>query len=367
PICHSATERCIVAAIRRWRFPRTEGAVSIVTYPFSLLPRDGGAPPSSQGASRRVFDPVEKRVAAFSGRMAAVMQSLESGRKERALEQAIAWRTAEPGSALAYLALGEALRALGDRPQAARAFGSIIDLYPSRADLRRFAAGRLETLGEAGIALAVDSYEEAVRQRPDHPSGHRLLAYALLAAGKPERAFRALEAAHKRGFADRFLEARRVLGEDLELVAAAWASKASARRPEILRALAALGMRISDKPSLRFVLTWETDANDVDFHIHDGSGSHASYRAPRLPSGGALYADVTSGYGPECFAIPGVPKAYPYRLEAHYYNRGPMGYGMGKLDVIRHDGKGRIHHEVRPFVVMNSGAFVPLGAVTGPR
>jgi len=51
---------------------------------------------------------------------------------------------------------------------------------------------------------------------------------------------------------------------------------------------------------------------------------------------------VTTGYGPECITIPlgAVARTYPYRLQAHYYSRGPMGYGMGKPQIIEHDGKG---------------------------
>lgn len=116
---------------------------------------------------------------------------------------------------------------------------------------------------------------------------------------------------------------------------------------------------------LRFVLTWETDANDVDFHINDAKGGHAFYSSMHLPSGGDLYADVTTGYGPECFTIrlPPEQRAYPYKLRAHYYSRGPMGYGMGKLQIVEHDGKGGLKFEERPFVVMVDGAFVDLGEV----
>ena len=121
--------------------------------------------------------------------------------------------------------------------------------------------------------------------------------------------------------------------------------------------------------SLRFVLNWETDANDVDFHIHDARGGHAYFSSRKLPSGGELYADVTTGYGPECFTIPfagkGKAPAAPYRLEAHYYSRGPMGYGMGKLEIIDHDGSGGLTFEERPFVAMVDHAFVELGTVTG--
>ena len=42
-----------------------------------------------------------------------------------------------------------------------------------------------------------------------------------------------------------------------------------------------------------------------------------------------------------------------------------MGYGMGKLEVIDHDGKGTLTFEERPFVVMEDRAFVDLG--TYPR
>ena len=134
---------------------------------------------------------------------------------------------------------------------------------------------------------------------------------------------------------------------------------------DMLAALAAANVTPDTTPTLRFVLNWETDANDVDFHIYDGKGGHAYYSQKQLPTGGALYADVTTGYGPECFTIPLPPGArtYPYKLQAHYYSRGPMGYGMGKLSVIEHDGNGGLTFDERPFVAMNDHAFVNLGVV----
>jgi hypothetical protein len=156
-----------------------------------------------------------------------------------------------------------------------------------------------------------------------------------------------------------------ILREDLGLIAEAWIKADPARREEILAKLAKAGGSREDEPSLRFLLSWETDANDVDFHIHDAEGGHAYYGDPELPSGGRLYADVTTGYGPECFTIrlPAEKRSERYHLEAHYYARGPMGYGMGKLEVIEHDGKGGLAFSERPFVVMTDGAFVDLGVV----
>ena len=129
--------------------------------------------------------------------------------------------------------------------------------------------------------------------------------------------------------------------------------------------LSKAGARLADKPSLRFVMIWETDANDVDFHIRDSQGGHAYYSTRNLPTGGTLFADVTNGYGPECFAIPGAPKGFPYSLQIHYYSKGPMGYGMGSLQIIQHDGKGGLSFEDRPYVVMTDRAYVDLGQVKG--
>jgi tetratricopeptide (TPR) repeat protein len=302
----------------------------------------------------------------YAGKMAEVMKLVEARQSERALIEALRWQSEEPGDVMALVALGEALEAAGQPVLAARAYGSILDLFPTRADMRRFAAERLERLA-GGARLAADAYAKAVEERPDHLNGHRLHAYALLRDGKPEAAFSALESGLSRRYpSGRFLGGERVLREDLGLVAAAWLAREPKRRAEVSTRLARVGAELATEPSLRFVLHWETDANDVDFHIYDGRGGHAFYSDRQLESGGELFEDITTGYGPECFAIQGKPAAYPYRLQIHYYSRGPMGYGMGKLEVVEHDGRGGLRFEQRPFVVMNDGAFVDLGEVTGP-
>ncbi len=149
-----------------------------------------------------------------------------------------------------------------------------------------------------------------------------------------------------------------------------WRSPAGVMRilnddEQIIRAVksAKAGNVQAISPSLRFVVSWETDANDVDFHIFDKDFDHASFRDSSLQSGGELYADITTGYGPECFRIDQL-SAYPYRLLAHYYSRGPMGFGMGRVQVIRHDGKGGLGFESRAFVIMQDGAYVDMGTVT---
>ena len=337
------------------------GGVAAVEVPETIPEPRADAPLRVGGNEAK-----ERRTAPYTGRFAEVKDLLDAGRIAAARSLAESWSAEAPGDVLALIALGEAWEAAGETAAAARAYGSLIDLFPRRVDLRRLAGERLERLGEAGIGLAVDTYQKAVLERPDHPSGHRLLAWALLRAGRFEEAFAALEAGIEQDYpGGRFAGADRVLREDLGLVAAALLRAEPARREEVLGRLEARGAQLATEPSLRFVLTWETDANDVDLHVHDRKGGHAFYSQKTLPSGGELYADVTTGYGPECFTVSGSAdrNAAPYRLQVHYYSRGPMGYGMGTVQVVTHDGEGGLAVEPRPFVVMADGAMVEVGSV----
>jgi tetratricopeptide (TPR) repeat protein len=301
-----------------------------------------------------------------TGEFAKINELLEKGQQDKALMQAKSWQTEEPGNVLALIALGDCYEAYGRTAEAARVFGSIIDLFPSRADLRRYAGSRLQSLGSDGLDLAIDSFAKAVEQRPDHVSSHRFYAFALARAGRLEEAADAVEAGLSKKYPPgRFRSYERILRDDLGLLAAAWLKQEPDQKKQIYDRLKKYDSRLADEPSLRFILTWETDANDVDFHIRDEKGGHAFYSSPKLPSGGELYGDVTTGYGPECFAIDGKPQASPYELEIHYYSRGPMGYGMGQLEVLKHDGNGTLDFEERPYVVMTDGAYVKLGTVKG--
>jgi tetratricopeptide (TPR) repeat protein len=327
--------------------------------------RESLAQPRESRPAQVVTEQKTEQVSPYTGQFRTIMNSLRHKDKEAALTQADGWWQSSPGDVMALVALGEALEGNSDADEAGRAYGSLIDLFPSRADLRRFAGERLERLKtESALKLAADSYAKAVEQRPDHPQSHRLLAYTLLKMNQPEKAFDVLEKGAAQRYPDgRFAGVDQIFAEDLGIAAQAWIKVQPERKEEIYKRLAKDGGRRETSPSLRFVLSWETDANDVDFHIFDNQGGHAFYSSQELPSGGELYEDVTTGYGPECFTIRGKPHAAPYKLQAHYYSRGPMGYGMGSLQIVQHDGQGNLKFDDRPFVVMQDHAFLELGTV----
>jgi uncharacterized protein YfaP (DUF2135 family) len=125
---------------------------------------------------------------------------------------------------------------------------------------------------------------------------------------------------------------------------------------------ARIGVEIPTSPSMHIVLSWETDANDVDLHVMDRHGNTSHYSSPKMKTGGALHADLTDGFGPEMFSVES-PKAFPYTIGVHYFSRGPMGLGIGTVQVIRHDGNGNLDIQDRPFVLQKDGATIGLGVI----
>jgi len=307
---------------------------------------------------RHLTDAELRKESPYVGVLHEVMVALARNEPDRALERASRWRLDNPGDIAAIVGLGEALEAKGAGALAARAYGSLIDLYPNRAELVRAAGERLDRVAIAtGRRLAIDAYRRALEERPDQLATYRLLAYALVRDGHPEQGLRvALDGrarAARVSVKEIFLQDARVIGAH---VVALDASKEAAVRAQ-------LGGPIARTPSLQIVLCWETDANDVDLHVVDRKGDHAFFGHRDLASGGSLLDDLTDGYGPEMFVVER-PAAYPYSLAVHYFNRGPEGVGIGSVQIIRHDGKGGLQIEDRPFVLQKDQATVGLGQIT---
>jgi len=331
---------------------------------MSLKPgRDAEVPDKDAGASH--MGPRRTPEDAYEGNFLTVMNLLADwDAKQNALDVASRWQRARPAEVMALVALGEALEANGRPEQAARAYGSIVDLYPARADMRRLAAARLERLGEPYTWLVIDSYGRAIEQRHDDPAGYRLFAFALLRAGYYQEAFESLvDGLAWAHFEPKTRALEPVLRGDLGLVAAAWIRRWPDQEAYVREALRVHEAELATGPSLRFVLSWDSELADLDLHVRDGLGWHAFYRHKALDSGGRLSDDMDAGYGLEAFTIDGPASAFPYRVEVGYYARGAT-HGAGKLEIVEHDGQGQLFFDERPFVVLKERAYVDLGTLS---
>ena len=377
-------DTCVEGSIARWKFPKPRSKDSVdvsMAFNFSRterppppVPPPGPvapiawrpkAPDESNSPVENLAEVDAALTILHEGKMLEVSTALEQGDPGGALAMARAWRREAPEDVMALIALGQAFEATGRRSDAARAYGSLIDMFPSDAPMLRHASARLTSLGEhEATALALDAAQQAYQERPDHPSSHRDYAWALVATKQYEQAFGILRDAAKMGFAVRYEGVNQILRDDAAVVAAKWASEVPEQAADIRAQARKARIQVLKKPVTHFVLSWETDANDVDLHVYDRDGSHAYYLRRGLDSGGFLYADVVDGYGPESFTIEGEPKSYPYRIDVDYFSRGPMGYGLGALQIIQ---TGKTHEtEVIPFVLMMEKGRARLKLMKGP-
>jgi outer membrane protein OmpA-like peptidoglycan-associated protein len=292
---------------------------------------------------------------ALEGRFADVMRLLDTPDAGAALAAADAWVREAPGDLLAWTALGRSLEALGRDAEAARAYGSLVDLA-ARTEHRRAGAAWLEAMSvrypPAGI-VAIDAYRRALADRPDHPSSHHLYAMALARAGRTREAFEVVAAALGNKIDhDRFRGALETLKADAGLLAAAIARAEPARAAEIMTRAAALDATVVKVPVRVLALTWETDSSDLDLVATDPTGNTLSSAF-----------DATSGYGPELF----FSAEGALGLQVEVALRGPNAVTFGNLGIVTSDGRGGLGFEDRPFVVMKDGSRLSLGTVEAPR
>ncbi len=69
------------------------------------------------------------------------------------------------------------------------------------------------------------------------------------------------------------------------------------------------------------ILSWDTNATDIDLHVTEPGGEECSFQNKSTSCGGTLDHDVTTGFGPETYAL---RRAKPgaYRIGVHYYSGG---------------------------------------------
>ena len=263
-------------------------------------------------------------------------EDIAAGLVAEALDVAWIWQQARPVDVLPYVSLGRALAAAGQHDEAARAYGSLIDIQPMRAETRRFAGALLESVGtNAALELAIDSYHKARALRPDHPSGYQALALALARHGDHQAAVDVLVDALGRTYAEgRFGDVVELMRRDLATLSAAAILAEPDSRSDVLTQLVDSMVVPEATPRDWITLTWETDASHLGLHIDDESDLQLSQA-------------VTSGFGPQGFEW---TEGEDMRPSVQAHELGPEGMAMGCLRRVTFNGN-QLEFDTRPFVI----------------
>ena len=281
-----------------------------------------------------------------------VMRAISADDPATALALASAAYLEYPDSAIAIVALGEALEASGATDLASRAYRGLVDQPSPGAAWWRLTAERLDRLGETARPLAIATYREAVRREPGHLGAQRRLALDLVRAGDHAGAIATLREALDRATTD---SARALLRDDLAVVLAV----ARVTAPDAVTAtIAATGVQPATAASHRIVLDLEA------------TSIQPMATASRLAGGTAItIIDVALGDGPRVRATSDLPTALavPDR-HAHLWlsvrGCGFAGACAGVAQLIAHDGRGGLTIEDRPFMLGPYARRVDLGVAT---
>jgi hypothetical protein len=354
---------CIVKAFGELRYPEPQGGKVNVVYPLVLAPEDqergepADLPPQVPVPS---YYPARKppilgeATEGLSGCYAAVVAALDGNRGREALEIAESYVRQEPSGLLGLVALGHAAASSGNTAKARLSFGSLIDRFPERAEVRRFAAQQLMSFdSDEARALALDSLEKAQRLRPDQVHGQRQLAYALVTQRKYQRALDILADAIRLPLAEDAI--RRLLKHDLRVISRAALANEPNRQAELMARLKQFGLTYATERSTTFVLTWENDNSDLDLFVERDSGKKSTFEDGY---------DAKSGYGPEFLRLTPSPPYLSYLLLVEYQNQRSSGYALGSVQIVDHDGQGDLSVVTRPFVIMQPGGRVLVGKYT---
>jgi tetratricopeptide (TPR) repeat protein len=289
-------------------------------------------------------------------------EDIATGLVDEALDVAWIWHHARPLDLLPYVSLGRALTATGKQDEAARAYGSLIDIQPMRAETRRFAGALLESVGTTeALALAIDSYRKARVLRPDHPVGYQALALALARHGEHREAVDVLVDALGRSYMDdRFGEIAALMRRDLATVSAAAILADPDSRSDVLTQLVDTMVVPQASPRDWITLSWETDASHLSLLVSDVEGRTYDRDIGDL----ALSESVTTGFGPQTFEWSS-EIAGPVRPWVQAYDHGPEGMAMGCLRRVRFDGEHQLEFDTHPFVIWPGQQRVSFGEFDG--
>jgi uncharacterized protein YfaP (DUF2135 family) len=118
----------------------------------------------------------------------------------------------------------------------------------------------------------------------------------------------------------------------------------------------------ADVPSTDVVvlLTWDTDATDLDLKVTDPSGEECDEGNRKTAAGGSLEVDDTDGYGPEIFALPHAP-AGEYHVSVAAYDLANVPETHAEVQVVIRGGTSEERRLSFPITITHEGETTEIG------
>ncbi|MBB5349541.1 DUF2135 domain-containing protein [Desulfoprunum benzoelyticum] len=205
----------------------------------------------------------------------------------------------------------------GEREIGLRVLSNLLEMDLEEVSLMRMYAWRLQQAGE--LDQAIEVFERILTLRDDEPQSYRDLALALgerwQATAAGDDILRAMDLLYTvaRQPWERFPEIEIIALMELNRLIRLANLAGIAPPAHFDRRL----IKVLDL-DIRISMSWDADLTDIDLHVFEPAGEHASYAHQLTAIGGLVSRDFRDGYGPEEYvlrwAVPGA-----YQIKAHYY------------------------------------------------
>jgi Flp pilus assembly protein TadD len=274
-------------------------------------------------------------------RLDLVQTLIDAGRPEDALTEARRWREVDAYNLVVVRMLGDILTELGRDAEALRVYSAVPELLPEDPEAQRALATVLKQQGD--LAAARTRLEVAADLRPDDARVQFELADVSLRLGDGTRAETLLQKivdAEEVPQALRYPAKQRLAQVYGGKRRTARAAGESAEAQRLGKAIDDLEVKGGVDNDIKVYLSWDTDRTDVDLWVVNPAGEKVFYSHRQGKYGGALFDDVTTGYGPESFTAHDAHHG-TYEVAVNYFStgRGTFKEARGEVIVVLNEGR----------------------------
>lgn len=339
----------------------TAKSARLTLVPVDSEPADGRSIPTDAQLDElrtAVTDDPKNRQARFE----LVRGLMRADKMQDALAAAREWRAKDAYNLVVVRLLGDIHSELGDTAAALRAYSAVVELLPEDAKAQRALASVLKQNGN--LQAAYDRLSAAASLRPEDTRLAFELADVTQRLGRSDDArsqFEAIVADGETSMAVRYPAKQRL----------AQIYSQQRRKTGDSEAKRALGGKITDlnidggvENDIKIFLTWDTDRSDVDLWVKNPAKEKIFYSHKKGRFGGALYGDVTTGYGPESFTAKRAKKG-TYVVQVNYFSAGRSNFpeARGEVIVVLDEGKATEKRHILPYRLYRAGQTVTVARI----
>ncbi len=371
-------------SVRAVRSPHAEGATKrakrgtahrraahasrrLILQPVDREPAEGRDAPSSSSLAK-MKQAAQKSPRDRAKRFALVQGLRRAGQLKAAIAEAKRWRQHDAYNLVVVRLLGDLYSELGETAAARRAYSAVVELLPEDPEAQRALATVLKQGGQ--LQEAYDRLVAAATLRPKDTRIAFELADTAQRLNRRAESTRRFEAIVKNETVSRQIAypAKQRLGQLYAQKRRHAQERGETETVEDLTSkIAALHIAGGVRNDIKVYLTWDTNRTDVDLWVKNPKGEKVYYRHKKGRLGGALFHDVTDGYGPESFTAKRAARG-TYLIQVNYFgtSRRTFSEARGEVIVVLHEGTAREVRHVLPYQLYKTKQTVTVARVRVP-